>query len=98
MFYKPVRILAHFEEISVLFGRLDLSAAVRTLAVNKLAFRPKTFARGAVHSLVSALVNIALLIKFFKYFLNGFHVIFVRRADKLVVADVHQIPYSFYFG
>ena len=39
----------------------------------------------AVHSLVSALVNIALLIKFFKYFLNGFHVIFVRRADKLVV-------------
>ena len=98
MLDEPVRILAHFEEISFLLGGLHFPAAIGALAVYKLAFRPEAFARGTVQALVRALVNIALIIELSENLFNRFLVIAVRGTYELVVRHVHNVPYPLYLG
>ena len=94
--HKSVRVLAHLKEVRLFASGLDLSSAVGAASVHKLALRPETFARGAVHSLVFALVNVALVEKLFEYVLNGALVIVVRGADKLIVLHVRHFPQLLY--
>ena len=65
---------------------------VGTFAVFQLALRPEGLARRTVPTFVLGFVNIALLVKLGKYLFNRFFVIFVGRADKLVVSYFHQRP------
>ena len=95
---EPVRVLAHLKEIRLFLGGLDFPPAVGAFPVFKLARRPETLARSAVHSLVRALVNIALLIEFSENFAYGLFVIVVRSADKLVVRNAHKVPNALDFG
>ena len=94
-FFYHALILAQAEEVTLLARGLHLSAAVGALAVYKLTFRPEGLTGHAVHSLVLALVYVALFIELFEYLLNGFFVIFVRGAYKLIVSDVQALPQSF---
>ena len=89
---QPRRILAHFEKVRFLLGGLDLAAAVRALAVHQLRHREERFARNAVHALIVALIDIALLIEALENLLHLRFVIGVGRADELVVARSHQVP------
>ena len=97
MLYKPCRVLAHFKEIRFLSRGLYISSAVGAFSVYKLRLRPEAFARGAIQSLVRAFINIPLLVEFSENFLNGADVVFVGSADKLVVGNVHFIPYPLNF-
>ena len=89
---QAVSIFAHAEEVGFLGGRGDFAAALRTLAVHKLRFRVEGLALLAVHTLVLTLVDVALVIHFLEHLLDLFLMIFVRRADELVVGRIHQIP------
>ena len=82
----------HFEEVRLLLGFHDLSAALGTFAVNQLAFRPEALAGRAVFALVFALVNIAAVVQLFENLLYAFHMVVVGGADVAVVADVHKAP------
>ena len=87
-----VLILAHFEEIAFFLHALDGAAAVGAHAVFELQLGPERFARRAVPALVFALVNVALLIEFDEDLLDAADVFFVRRADELIIGNVHQFP------
>ena len=87
-----LRVFGQTEEVCLLLGGLALSAAVRAFAVLELALRPEGFAGGAVHAGIFALVDIALLIHLLKDLLDRFDMVVIRRADKAVVGDVHQLP------
>ena len=43
------------------------------------------------------LINIPLVVEFFKHFSDLFHVVFIRRADKFIVGRVHKVPNPFDF-
>ena len=60
-----------------------------------MAFRPERLAGRAVLTLISRLVNIALIVQFLEDFLNRFYVIIVRRTDKFIVGYIEQIPEFF---
>ena len=65
---QPGSVLAHAEEIRLLLGRFYLASAVRTLAVHQLGLSEKGLAGSTVKALISALVDIALIIKLLKIF------------------------------
>ena len=85
-------VLGKAEEICLLLGVVDLSAAVGALAVDELAFRPEAFAGGAVHTLVCALVDIAVVVHLLEDALYGLDMVVVGGADETVVGDVHELP------
>ena len=89
---QAVSILAGLEEIGFLVGIVDLTAAVRALAVHQLAVGPEALAGLAVVADVLALVDVALLVQLGKDLLAGLHVVVVGGADEAVVADVQQLP------
>ncbi len=82
---QPVCIFGEAEEIRFFVCHFHLAAAVGAPAVFKLRLCPERLARGAVPALVHAFVNIAAVVKLFKYLLYGFYVVIVGCADKLVV-------------
>ena len=82
---KPFGILAGFEEIGLFLGLVYFTAAIRAFAVHKLAVCPEAFTGLAVMALVTALVNIALLVKPGENFLAAFDVVSIRGAHKAVV-------------
>ena len=86
------RVLAHLEEVRLLLGGLHVSAAVRALTVLELRGREERLARDAVHALVVALVDVALVVHVFEDLLDRLHMVFVRRADKAVVARADEVP------
>ena len=92
MLDQTISVFAHAEEVGFLGGRGDFTAALRTFAVHELRFRVEGLALLAVHTLVLALVDVALLIHLLEDFLDLLLMIFVRCADELVVGCVHQIP------
>ena len=90
---EAVCILAHLEEVRFFLCGLYRAVAVRTAAVFiKLRSREEGFARRAVHALVVALINIALLVELFKDLLYLLFVVIVRSADEFVVGGVHHVP------
>ena len=92
MFDQAIGVLAHLEEIRFLFRGLDVPAAIGALALDKLALRPEGFARGAIHTFVIALVNVALVVEFFEHFTDLFHMVFVGGADEFVVRRIYEVP------
>ena len=87
-----VCVLGKAEEIRLFLRIVDLAAAVGALAVLELALGPERLARRAVFALVRALVDVAVFIHFAENLLDCRDMIIVRRADKTVVGDVHQLP------
>ena len=85
-------VFGEAEEIGFLRRVVDFAAAVGAFAVLELALGPEALTRGAVFALVFALIDIAVLIHLAEDLLDGLHMIIVRRADKAVVGDVHQLP------
>ncbi len=82
---QPVCVFGEAEEIRFFICHFHLAAAVGAPAVFKLRLCPERLAWGTVPSLVHTLVNIAAIVKLFKYLLYGFYVVIIGRADKLVV-------------
>ena len=89
---QPVGIFAHLKEVRFLLCRLHFPSAVRAFSVHKLGLRPEGFAGRTVEPFVSPLVNISLVVKLFKYFLNLLLMVFIRRPDKMVIGGIHEIP------
>ena len=85
-------VLGQTEEVAFLVLQLYFASAVGTFAVHKLAFRPKTFARRAVPTFVTAFVYVAAVQQLLVYFLHRGFVVVVGSADKLVVGDVQYLP------
>ena len=94
MLDQLIRIFAHTEEVRFLLGRLYLPAAVGTFAIHQLGFRPEGLAGCTVHSLIGALIDIALIIEALEDLLHLFLMVIVCGPDKLVIGRVHQIPQS----
>ena len=88
IFNEPWSIFAHTEEISLLLGRLHLTAAVGTFSIHQLGRGPEGLAGSTIKALISALVDIALIIKLFKNLLNLSLVILICGADKLVIGGI----------
>ena len=95
---QAVRIFPGFEEIGFFLGLVHGAAAVRALAVHKLAVCPEAFARLTVMPFVNAFVDIALLVKPGENFLAALHMVIVGGADESVVGNVHQFPQLFDAG
>ena len=91
-FFDLLLVLGETEEIGFLLGVLYLTAAVGTLAVHQLGVGPEGLAGNAVFALVSALVDVAVVVHLFKNFLDALHMIIIGGADEAVVGDVHQLP------
>ena len=91
MLNQSVGILAHLEEVSLLLGRLNLSATVRTLAVHELALCPEALTGSTVHTLIGSLVDISLVIQPLKYLLNLLLMIIICGSDKFVIAYVQAV-------
>ena len=85
---QSVRILAHTEEVSLLFRRLYHTAAVRTLAVYQLGLCPERFTGGTVHSLIGSLVNISLIVETLEDLLYLFLMILIGSTDKLIIRNI----------
>ena len=92
MVNQTVSVFAHTEEISLFLGRLHLAATVRTLAVHQLGLGPEGLAGSTVHTLVSALVDIALVIQLLEDLLYLLLVIIIGGADEFIIGSIHQIP------
>ena len=86
-----VCIFAHAEEISLLLGRLYDTAAVRALAVHQLGLRPEGFTGSTVHSLVSSLIDVPLIIETLEDLLYLLLMILIRGTDELIIGNVQQI-------
>ena len=84
-FDNSILIFAHLEEVALFFHQFDGSAAVGAFAVNELRLGPKGFARGAIPTLVFALVNVALLVELVENLLYCLLVIFVGVNDKVIL-------------
>ena len=67
MVNQAICVFAHTEEIRLFLRRLNLTAAVRTFAVNQLRLCKKGFAGSTVKPLIIAFVNVALIVQFLKY-------------------------------
>ena len=91
MLDQTVGIFAHFEEICFLFCGLYFSSTVRTFAVLKLGFRPEGFAGSAVHSFVSSLIDIALVVQFFENLLYLTLMIGIGGTDEFVIRSIQAV-------
>ena len=89
---QPILILGKTEEIALLAGLLHRTAAIRTAAIFELKLRPEGLTGRAIPALILTLVNIALIMKFAEDLLYGLHMALVRRADKVRVINIHQLP------
>ena len=78
-------ILGKTEEIGLLLGVMHIAAAVGAFAVYELALRPEALAGGAVHTLVRALVYIAVVVHLPENALDGLDMVIVGGADEAVV-------------
>ena len=89
---EPVRIFAEPEKIAFLLGFLHRAPAIRALAVHKLPIQPECLAGRAVPPFVFPFIDIPLVIELFKNLLHNGLVPRIRRADKIVVGDIHELP------
>ena len=89
---SAVGVLAQTEEVGLLLGVLDLTAAVGALAVHQLALSPEGLTGLAVLTYILTLVDVALLVHLLKNLLDGGDMVVVGGADETVVGDVHQLP------
>ena len=89
---ETVAVFGKTEEIGLFLRPFDLAAAVRALAILELSLRPEGFAGGAIPAFVFALINFPFFIEGTENFLDRAHMIFIRRADEAVVADVEKFP------
>ena len=89
---QPVCVAAHPEEISRLGGGLDITAVQRAFAVHQLGFGVEGLALLAVHTLVFAQIDIALVVHFPENLLDLLFVILVRRPDEVIIGRIHQVP------
>ena len=89
---QPVGVLAGLEEVGFLLGLVDRAAAVGAAAVLELGLGPETLAGLAVHALVGALVDVALVVQGGEDLLHALHMVIVGGADEAVIADVHGLP------
>ena len=89
---QAVGIFAGLEEIRFLLGFIHGAAAVGAAAVLQLRFGPEALARLAVHALVGAFIDVALLVQPGKDGLHALDVVVVGRADEPVIGDVHHLP------
>ena len=87
-----VLIFGKAEEIRLLLGFLNGSAAVRAFAFLRLSFGPKRLAGRAVPAFVFTFVNVTLLIHFHEEFLDPLHVALFRGPDEIVVGYLHGLP------
>ena len=92
--HESVGVPAHAEEVRLLAGALDGSAAVGASAVRRLRIGEEGFARLAVPALVAGFIDVALVIKALEQLLHGGNMAAVGRADKTVVGNVHPVPQS----
>ena len=91
---EPRSILADAEEIALLLNLLNGTAAVGadSAALLELRFGPECFAGRAVHALIAALIDIALVVELFECLLNACNVVIIGGADKAVVGNIHELP------
>ena len=88
-----IRVLAHLEEIGILCHFLYRTVAVRAAAILvQLMLRPVAFARRTVKALIGTFIDIALGIDAVEDLLDHFLMTFLRRADKVIIADVQALP------
>ena len=94
VFDKAGRIFADVKEIAFFLNLFNLAAAIgaHSAALLELRLRPERLAGRAIHALVAALINIALIIELFKDLLNACNVVIIRRANKAVVGNIHKLP------
>ena len=92
MVNQAICIFAHTEEIRLFLRRLNLTAAVRTFAVNQLRLCKKGFAGSTVKPLIIAFVNVALIVQFLKYLLHLSLMVLICGTYKFIIGRVHQIP------
>ena len=86
------RIFAHAEEVCFFFHRLDIRTADRALSIcRQLALCIECLALLTVHSLVLAFVDITLVIQLLENMLHRPLMILIRRADELVIREIHDI-------
>ena len=85
MLDQTVGVFAHFEKVRFFLGGLYFPATVGAFAVHELTFRPKRLAGRAIHTFIVALVNIPLVVEFFKNLRHLFHVIRIGGAHKFIV-------------
>ena len=88
MFDQSVRILAHTEEVSLLFGRLYHTAAVRALAIYQLGLRPERLTGSTIHSLIGPLVNITLVIETLEDLLYLLLMILIGSTYELIIRNI----------
>ncbi len=93
---EPLGVVAHLEEVGLLLLLSGLPAAVGALAVYELALGEEGLALVTIEALIGALVDVPLVVELFEYLLNLFYVVVVGGADKVVVAEVHQVELLFY--
>ena len=95
---QPVRILAHFEKVSLFLRRLHLASAVGALSVHQLGLGPEGFTGRAVKSFIISLINISLIIQPLENLLHLLYVRLVRGADEFVIGGSHQIPQALHLA
>ena len=85
-------IFGKAEEIGLLLSVMDGTSAVRAAAVYQLALSPEALTGRAVFALISAFINIPVVVHFAEDTLDGGDVVIVGRADETVVRDIHELP------
>ena len=92
---QTIGVFLHSEEVGIFLGLVHFAAADGAVfAVDDLGSRIESFTLSAVHSLVIAQVDVALVVQFLEDLLNLTLMVFIRRADKAVVGRVYQVPQS----
>ena len=89
--FQPALVFAQLEEVCLLTGVADLSAAVRAFAVHQLRLRPEALAGGAVFSDIFALIDIALIVELLEDALHAARMLRVGGADKLRIGNIEQL-------
>ena len=82
------RVLTGAQEIRLLAGGMHFASAVGTFSVLELGLGPERLARRTVHSVVLALVDVALVVQSAENLLHLRYVVIIRGADEFVVGHV----------
>ncbi len=98
VFDKPVLIFAHAEEIVAFLAVFGFGLMIGTLPVNQFLFHVKAFAAHAVVSFIRTEINISRIVDFLQDVADGFHVVWVRGADEIIVGDGKLRPQTAKLG
>ena len=92
---QAICILTHLKEICLFLCRVHWSPTIWTFAIHKLTLCKKGLAGCTIHSLISSLINIPLVVKLSKNLLHLLFMIFIGCSNKFIIGSVHQIPNFF---